>query len=128
MMRMISDKNGPRVPNILFSTLGGVCGALAIIAYAASAHSGASQLGIIAPLLLGHAPALLVLSIFAPLSRAALLGGVLLIVGLMLFCGSLLYLELIGNRLFPYSAPLGGILMIIGWLTASTTGWFSKKA
>lgn len=125
---MMPEKNGRRARNILFSTLGGVCGALAIIAYAASAHSDTGQLGTIAPLLLGHAPALLVLSILAPVSRAALFGGALLIAGLILFCGSLLYLELIGNRLFPYSAPLGGILMIIGWLTVSTAGWFSEKA
>lgn len=128
MTRMVSEENAPRARNILFSTIGGVCGSLAIVAYAASAHSDSSQLGVIAPLLLGHAPALLVLSIFAPASRAALFSGALLIVGLMLFCGSLLYLELIGNRLFPYSAPLGGILMIIGWLTACTIGWFSEKA
>lgn len=124
----MSERTRPAQRNILFSTLGGVCGALAIIAYAASAHSDTGQLGTIAPLLLGHAPALLVLSMLAPVSRAALFGGTLLIAGLLLFCGSLIYFDLTASRLFPYSAPLGGILMIIGWLTASTTGWLANKS
>ncbi|MBV2142678.1 DUF423 domain-containing protein [Falsochrobactrum sp. TDYN1] len=123
---MPDSRNGPS-RNILFSTLGGLCGALAIAAYAGSAHGTGSQLATIAPLLLGHAPALLVLSLIAPASRTAQIGGTMLFIGLMLFCGDLYLRSLTGNRLFPYAAPTGGTLMMLGWLITGLTGWFSKK-
>ncbi|PWL16364.1 DUF423 domain-containing protein [Falsochrobactrum shanghaiense] len=113
--------------NRLFSTLAGLCGALAIVAYAGSAHSSWGQLTVIAPLLLAHAPALLVLSLIAPASSSARIGGALLFIGLALFCGSLFMLDVTGERLFPYSAPTGGTLMILGWLVVGLTGWFSKR-
>lgn len=116
-----------RPHNVLFSTLGGLCGALAIAAYAGAAHGGENHLGSIAPLLLGHAPALLVLALFAPASRAATLGGALLVVGLALFCGDLFMRDITGNRLFPLAAPTGGSLMILGWLSVALTGWLSRQ-
>jgi len=115
-----------RQQNILFSTLAGLCGALAIAAYAGAAHGGENHLGNIAPLLLGHAPAFLVLSLIVPGSRAAYLGGALLVIGLALFCGDLFMRDMTGNRLFPMAAPTGGSLMILGWLAVAVTGWFSR--
>ncbi|MBB5704437.1 uncharacterized membrane protein YgdD (TMEM256/DUF423 family) [Ochrobactrum daejeonense] len=115
-----------QVRNTLFSTLAGLCGALAIAAYAGAAHGGENHLGNIAPLLLGHAPAFLVLSLIVPVSRFAYLGGVLLILGLTLFCGDLFMRDMTGNRLFPMAAPTGGSLMILGWLAIALSGWFSK--
>lgn len=112
--------------NILFSTLAGLCGALAIAAYAGAAHGGENHLGTIAPLLLGHAPAFLVLSLIVPSSRAAYLGGALLIIGLALFCGDLFMRDMTGDRLFSMAAPTGGSVMILGWLAIALTGWFSK--
>ncbi|WP_343313936.1 DUF423 domain-containing protein [Brucella sp. BE17] len=112
--------------NILFSTLGGLCGALAIAAYARAAHSEGSHLSTIAPLLLAHAPALLVLSLLAPSNRIALIGGALLIAGLALFCGDLFLRDITGNRLFPFAAPTGGTLMIAGWLGVAISGWFFR--
>lgn len=123
---MSSLLNG-RSHNILFSTLGGLCGALAIAAYAGAAHGGDNHLGSIAPLLLGHAPALLVLALLVPASRAATIGGALLVVGLALFCGDLFMRDITGNRLFPLAAPTGGSLIILGWLAVALTGWFSRK-
>ncbi|WP_139975507.1 DUF423 domain-containing protein [Ochrobactrum sp. CGA5] len=114
-----------RSQNILFSTLAGLCGALAIAAYAGAAHGGQNHLGSIAPLLLGHAPAFLVLSLIVPSSRTAYLAGTLLVVGLALFCGDLFMRDLTGDRLFPLAAPTGGSLMILGWLAVAVTGWFS---
>lgn len=123
---MSSLLNG-RSHNILFSTLGGLCGALAIAAYAGAAHGGDNHLGSIAPLLLGHAPALLVLALLAPARRAATIGGALLVVGLALFCGDLFMRDITGNRLFPLAAPTGGSLMILGWLAVALTGWFPRQ-
>lgn len=115
-----------RSQNILFNTLAGLCGALAIAAYAGAAHGGENHLGNIAPLLLGHAPAFLVLSLIVPFSRTANLGGALLVIGLALFCGDLFMRDMTGDRLFPMAAPTGGSLMILGWLAVAVAGWFSR--
>ncbi|KAB2746800.1 MULTISPECIES: DUF423 domain-containing protein [Brucella] len=122
-MQIRSDS---RSHNILFSTLAGLCGALAIAAYAGAAHGGDNHLANIAPLLLGHAPAFLVLSLIVPASRIAYLGGALIAVGLALFCGDLFMRDMTGDRLFPMAAPTGGSLMILGWLSVAVTGWFSR--
>lgn len=112
--------------SVLFGTLAGLCGALAIAAYAGAAHGGENHLGAIAPLLLGHAPALLVLSLIVPNSRIANIGGALLVAGLALFCGDLFMRDMTGNRLFPMAAPTGGSLMILGWLVVAISSWFKK--
>ncbi|TIT62257.1 MAG: DUF423 domain-containing protein, partial [Mesorhizobium sp.] len=39
-----------------------------------------------------------------------------LLVGLVLFAGDLLARDFLGSRLFPTSAPIGGTLLIVGWL------------
>ncbi len=88
--------------SILFSTLAGLCGAFAIAAYAGAAHGGENHLGTIAPLLLGHAPAFLALSLIVPASRVAYLGGALLALGLALFCGDLFMRDMTGDRLFRW--------------------------
>lgn len=121
-MQIRSDS---RPHNLLFSTLAGLCGALAIAAYAGAAHGGENHLGNIAPLLLGHAPAFLVLSLIVPGSRTAYLGGTLLVIGLALFCGDLFIRDMMDDRIFPMAAPTGGSLMILGWFVVATTGWFS---
>lgn len=120
----IQHSNPPS--SVLFGTLAGLCGALAIAAYAGAAHGGENHLGAIAPLLLGHAPALLVLSLIVPNSRIANIGGALLVAGLALFCGDLFMRDMTGNRLFPMAAPTGGSLMILGWLVVAISSWFKK--
>ncbi|OYR11101.1 DUF423 domain-containing protein [Brucella grignonensis] len=122
----MSDQHNTQPRNILFGTLAGLCGALAIAAYAGAAHGGENHLGAIAPLLLGHTPALLVLSLIVPNSRIANIGGALLVVGLMLFCGDLFMRDVTGNRLFPMAAPTGGSLMILGWLVIGVSSWFKR--
>ena len=124
---MPDSQNGQQPHNILFSTLAGLCGALAIAAYAGSAHGDGGQLGTIAPLLLGHAPALLVLSLIMPASRTAQISGTILVAGLILFCGNLFLRDMTGDRLFPYAAPIGGTLMMLGWLITGLSGWTSRK-
>ncbi|MGC0052559.1 DUF423 domain-containing protein [Brucella pituitosa] len=122
----MSDRHNTQPRNVLFGTLAGLCGALAIAAYAGAAHGGENHLGAIAPLLLVHAPALLVLSLIVPNSRIANIGGALLVAGLVLFCGDLFLRDVTGNRLFPMAAPTGGSLMILGWLTVGVSSWFKR--
>lgn len=122
----MSDQHNTQPRNVLFGTLAGLCGALAIATYAGAAHGGENHLGAIAPLLIGHAPALLVLSLIVPNSRIANIGGALLVAGLVLFCGDLFMRDMTGNRLFPMAAPTGGSLMILGWLVVGISSWFKK--
>ncbi|MFC4625714.1 DUF423 domain-containing protein [Daeguia caeni] len=123
----MSDLARNQSRNLVLSTIGGICGVLGIAAYAGAAHGSANYLGTIAPLLLAHAPALLVLSIIAATSRAANIGAAILIVGLALFCGDLIYRDLASSRLFPFAAPTGGTLMMLGWLCIAISGWGSKR-
>lgn len=109
-----------------FIIAGALSGAAAMVAYAASAHGGSANLSLIAPLLLAHAPALLVLALLAAGRITARLGGWVLFLGLLLFTGDLLMRDMTGMRLFPYSAPTGGTLMILGWLIIAAIG-FTKQ-
>lgn len=89
--------------------------AVALSAYAAHGADGEAQarLQIAATYAFGHGVALALLggSIVRRLGRVAL---VMLLAGMLLFCGSLA-----GNALFGWpttAAPLGGLSLIAGWL------------
>jgi uncharacterized membrane protein YgdD (TMEM256/DUF423 family) len=107
----------------IFAGLGGLFGAAGIAAYAAAAHSAEGHVATIAPILFIHAPAFLALSILAKISRAASSGGLVLILGLVLFIGDLLSRDYAGDRLFAFAAPLGGSLLILGWLVVAATAF-----
>ncbi|WP_149195017.1 DUF423 domain-containing protein [Luteimonas suaedae] len=89
--------------------------AIALAAYAAHGVDGEAQqrLQTAAVYAFGHgvALALLATTVVRRLGRAALSG---LLLGMLLFCGSLA-----GNVLFGWptaAAPFGGMLLIAGWL------------
>lgn len=107
-------------PHRAFLFSGGVAGALGVALSAAAAHSGGSNIATAASFLLMHAPALLVLSIVAT-NAFARIGGAGLVIGLALFCGDLLSRQFLDSRLFPYAAPMGGLLMIGGWLVVAAS-------
>ena len=77
-------------------------------------------------MLLMHAPALLALGLFAP-GRVLRLAGFVLLAGLSVFSGDLLMREFAGFRLFPMAAPIGGSLMIVGWLGTAASGLMGKR-
>lgn len=109
--------------NRAFAGLGGLFGAAGIAAYAAAAHSSSGHMATIAPILFIHAPTFLVLSSLAKLSRAAYSGGLMLILGLLFFIGDLVSRDVTGDRLFAFAAPLGGTLLILGWLVVAATAF-----
>jgi uncharacterized membrane protein YgdD (TMEM256/DUF423 family) len=98
----------------------GLCGAAGVALSAAAAHLGGTHLGTAASFLLVHAPVLLAIGLFGR-SRTLLLAGFVLLVGVVLFCADLTSLDLLGQRPFPYAAPIGGTLTIIGWLIAAAS-------
>jgi uncharacterized membrane protein YgdD (TMEM256/DUF423 family) len=59
--------------------------------------------------------------------RIWLVGGVLLLAGAGLFCGDIALRSMIGGRLFPMAAPVGGSTMIAGWLMLAMAGLVSLR-
>lgn len=104
----------------LLTLAAGLAGALGVALSAVAAHRGGETIQVAATLLLVHAPALLALALFA--GRTARLGGLLMFIGVALFSGDMLSRGMLDDRLFAYAAPMGGVLMIAGWLAVALSG------
>lgn len=112
--------------NRFFILAAGLAGAAGVALSAAAAHlAGSPNIGTAASMLLMHAPALLALGLFAP-GRVLRLAGFVLLAGLAVFSGDLLMREFAGFRLFPMAAPIGGSLMIAGWLGVGVSAVFRR--
>ena len=104
--------------------LSALMGAAGVALAAATTHSGGGEIGQTAAyFLILHAGALLgltacarVYAADAVLARALLLAGGCLGLGTIIFSGELAVLAFTGARLIPIAAPIGGSLMILGWL------------
>ena len=106
----------------------GLIGAAGVLAAAGSAHAGASQMLTSAALVcLAHAPALLALALFDSRSRLLTLAAGLLAIGTLVFVADMGVREFSGSRLLPLAAPLGGTLMIVGWLCVLAGGLASVR-
>lgn len=105
-------------------------GAFGVALAAASAHTGGNELARTAALfLIMHAAALLGVSAGARAAgpaRALSLVGFVLGLGVSLFSADLAARAFLGDRLFPFAAPIGGSLMILGWLALA--GVFAYSA
>ena len=106
---------------------GALCGAAGVALSAASSHGGSTNVATAANFLLFHAPALIALSLVAAGSRVLHVGAVILLLALLLFCGDLLARDYLGQRLFPFAAPVGGSGMILGWLMLAVGGLLGRK-
>lgn len=120
-----------RQPRLMI-VLGALSGAAGVILSALGAHrSGAPQVGTAANMLLFHAPVFLALAALQGQEmlerRAMMIVVTLLAFGLALFCGDLLFRASMGDRLFPFAAPIGGGSIIIGWLALLVSGLMMKK-
>ena len=112
---------------------GAVNGALAVMAGAFGAHGLKARL---APELLAtwqtgaeyhmyHALALLAVGAFAAAQPQAPLNGpaIAMLVGILLFSGSLYALALTGIRPLGAITPVGGVAFIVGWLWLTVVAW-----
>ncbi|SJZ81093.1 DUF423 domain-containing protein [Consotaella salsifontis] len=105
---------------ILF--VAGLLGAGGVAGLAYAAHGGGDThfIASAAGIAVAHAPILAALALARPGAlRGAWLAAMLLAIGAVLFSGDLTMRTFIGDRLFPYAAPTGGLAMIAGWLTIS---------
>jgi uncharacterized membrane protein YgdD (TMEM256/DUF423 family) len=106
---------------LALATIAAALGAAGVALAASATHSGGGELGRTASLfLILHAAALLGVSALAGVQRKAanalLSVGAALAIGVLLFSTDLATRAFTGDRLFPFAAPIGGSLMIIGWL------------
>lgn len=117
--------------------IGGTFGALGVASAAAASHSDTT--GLLAPasaMLLAHAPVLIAL--YAARTHISFVGAaaIILSLGTLVFTGdlavgyanamNLLPDGLLIDGLFPMAAPMGGVLMIAGWLVIIVCAFFPK--
>lgn len=114
--------------------LGGINAAAAVALGAASTHLLKAQLALNDPS--GwfavslqyhqyHALGLILVGLVAlrfPLSKWFAWAGTLMLLGLVLFCGNLYWLSLVGSTPLHASIPVGGAAFIAGWLLFSIGG------
>lgn len=106
--------------------LAGLCGAAGVALSAVAAHGGAANTATAATFLVVHAPALLVigLTVFNNIMRWA---AIVLLLGLALFAGDLVTRDFADHRLFAMAAPVGGGLLILGWLGVAVAALFPRR-
>jgi uncharacterized membrane protein YgdD (TMEM256/DUF423 family) len=107
--------------------IAGLLGAAGIAAAAGATHTGDTRLlGALALVALTQAPAILALTLLGRsiVFRIATAGIAL---GAVVFSADIAMRHFTGSGLFPMSAPLGGILMIAGWLAVAVAGAMSRR-
>lgn len=117
----------------LFFGVAGLSGACGITLGALTAH-GLSQhlqpdalatLDTVSKYLLVHGLLLFVIATWsrtASGSKILTIAGLLVVLGIFLFCGGLMLSRLSGIRQFGLGAPLGGMAFIGGWLACAAHG------
>jgi uncharacterized membrane protein YgdD (TMEM256/DUF423 family) len=106
---------------------GGLSGAAGVALSAAAAHLGGAFVSTAASFLLMHAPVFLAVGLIGA-NRMLRCGTFILLAGLLLFSGDLLARDFLGSRLFPMSAPIGGTLLIAGWLVIAGSALLRPRA
>ncbi|MGQ7790859.1 DUF423 domain-containing protein [Faunimonas sp. B44] len=97
-----------------------LCGGTGVAFGAAASHlTGGGNLAIASEFLLVHAAAVLALGALPGRAGAIRLAQAMLIVGVVVFAGTLALGGLLDVRFSPSPAPWGGTLMILGWLAAA---------
>jgi uncharacterized membrane protein YgdD (TMEM256/DUF423 family) len=108
--------------------LAALSGAAGIMESAASAHTITDPLlKTSANILIFNAAAVIAVGVYAlnQSQRWALFGAATLLAGSLLFCGELTTHVFFGQKFFAFAAPVGGLLMITGWLIAAANAFAS---
>ncbi len=111
---------------VLGAGLFGFCG---VAAAAASAHAAADpqMLGAVALVCLAHAPALLAIGLSGRRDVALVLAGLLLFAGSILFSADVGLRAFGHDRLFAMAAPTGGTIMLLGWLVVAASALTMRR-
>jgi len=110
----------------LLLAIAGLFGALGVAASAAGSHGVETNLSTAGTFLLIHAAALIGLGTWRD-NRAALIAAGVLAVGVIVFAGDLAMRARAGTPLFPMAAPIGGGVMILGWLGVAVAGFWKPR-
>lgn len=113
-------------PLILF--VSGLMGLSGVALAAAASHSGDMHfLGSASTMCLAHAPVLLGLYLANGRFRTASPAALVLGLGTIVFAADLVSRHVLGDRLFPFAAPFGGTLMMLGWLMTAAGAFLSVR-
>ena len=105
--------------------IAGLLGAAGVASAAGASHGEAGRLlGSIATIALAHAPVLLARGLPPPKGRGRRGAALLLAAGTLLFVCDLAGRQWMGQGLFPAAAPLGGGVMVLGWLGVAFAALF----
>ena len=108
--------------NRILTMFAGLLGAAGVVGSAVAAHGGYGEtLNTASLFALIHAALAMALTRGTP-TRLSTLAGALVILGALLFCGDLALRAMAQRALFPMAAPIGGFLMIGGWLVSALSG------
>jgi uncharacterized membrane protein YgdD (TMEM256/DUF423 family) len=111
--------------------LAALMGAGGVVLWAMAAHGGEANVATAAQMLLIHAAAVVGVTACRKQGlihdRAASLGASALILGAVLFSGDLALRAFQGQKLFAMAAPIGGGLMILGWLGAAVAALWPRR-
>ena len=112
--------------------LAGVMGADGVILAAASAHQGdAARLAPASSMLLFHATAVLAVVALAGRgvihARIGIASAFGLVIASAVFAGDLTLRQYAGHGLFPFAAPSGGTLLIVGWLALAVAAAWPRQ-
>ncbi|MDQ0454385.1 DUF423 domain-containing protein [Rhizobium paknamense] len=112
--------------NWVLPVFAGLFGAAGVGLAAAAAHvtGAANLLTPASAIALAHAPAVLALYLAADRLPTATAAGLILCLGVLLFCGDLVLKQFTGHGLFPMAAPSGGFSMMAGWLLVAVGAFF----
>ncbi|MGL4438617.1 MAG: DUF423 domain-containing protein [Bosea sp. (in: a-proteobacteria)] len=107
-------------------------GAGGVALWAWATHAAQPSATIAAQMLIMHAAAIVALTAARDAGlmqqRAAIIFISALAVGVTLFAGDLAFRAISGQRLFPMASPIGGMLMIAGWLGLAVTPFLVKRS
>lgn len=107
----------------------GIFGAAGVSMAAYASHGSDPRLiASAAAMCLAHGPALIAIYAAWPNLRTAPIAALTLILGTALFVGDLAARQFVGHGLFPMSAPIGGFLMIAGWLAVALGAFLARRA
>ena len=112
---------------ILF--VSGLMGMAGVALAAAASHGGDTLfLGSASTMCLAHAPVLLGLYLAQKHFRTATPAALILGLGTIVFAGDLVARHYLGNRLFPFAAPFGGTMMMLGWLVMAAGAFLPSRS
>ena len=107
----------------------GILGAAGVASAAGAAHTGDPQiLGALALVALTQAPALLALGLHAGRSQTLRIAAGLIGLGALLFSADLAAVHFLGASPMRFLAPVGGTLLIAGWIVIAVCALVPRRS